>query len=155
MEKTYISRRQILQGMLATPGVPLVAPRLCLATNAANKDLPPQSAHEWTLEEAQECWQPMNRAVQHVGVPGHEWQAAVLWNGALVFGPLKYARGNPGMVKELALLGDNALQISVGYGKSVKFVGRGGGSNPDLKRSIEAGHLPIPSIETKDEDLIW
>jgi len=97
----------------------------------------------------------MTRAVQHVGVPGHEWQAGVLWDGALVFGPLKYARSNPAMVKELALLGNNALHVSVGYGNPVKFVDRTGAPNPDLLRSIEAGYLPIPSIETKDGNLIW
>jgi hypothetical protein len=152
MKKTYLSRRQVLQGMLAATGVGVVGPHLGLSAGA---ELPPRSSHEWTFEEAQKYWQPMNRAVQHVGVPGHEWQAGVLWNGALVFGPLKYARENPGMVKELALLGDNALHISVGYGKSPRFVGRIGGPNPALTRSNEAGYLPIPSIETKDGDLTW
>jgi hypothetical protein len=42
---------------------------------------------EWTLEQARKCWKPMTRAVQHVGVPGYEFQTGVMWDGALVFGP--------------------------------------------------------------------
>jgi hypothetical protein len=29
---------------------------------------------EWTLEQAHQCWQPMVRPVQHVGVPGYQFQ---------------------------------------------------------------------------------
>ncbi len=148
MGKVYVSRRQLLQGFLATAGATLVGPNLCYATAE-------EPGHEWTLEEAEKYWRPMTRAVQHVGVPGHEWQAGVLWDGAMVFGPLKYARGNAGMAKELALLGDNLLHVSAGYGNPAQFVERAATGNPAVTRSLEGGHLPIPHVQTKDGSLIW
>ena len=60
MKTTHLNRRQVLQGMLATTGVGLAGPHLHLP---ADEDVPPRSSHEWTLDEAQKCWQPMNRAV--------------------------------------------------------------------------------------------
>jgi hypothetical protein len=40
---------------------------------------------EWTLEEARKHWKPMVRPVQHVGLPGYQFQAGVLWDGSLVY----------------------------------------------------------------------
>ncbi|GMV37535.1 MAG: hypothetical protein AMXMBFR61_20430 [Fimbriimonadales bacterium] len=45
---------------------------------------------EWTLEEARDRWSPMVRPVQHVGMPGYPFQVGVMWDGALVFGPLEF-----------------------------------------------------------------
>jgi hypothetical protein len=59
----------------------------------------------------------MVRPVVHVGVPGFEFQAAVMWDGALVFGPLGF-RELKVMQKEVAPLGNNLLEVSVGFGGS-------------------------------------
>jgi len=45
---------------------------------------------EWTQEAALRCWRPMVRPVSHVGVPGFQFQTAVMWDGALVCGPLGF-----------------------------------------------------------------
>ena len=82
----------------------------------------PQS--EWNLERARKQWKPMTRGVQHVGVPGHEWQTGVLWNGALFFGPEEDLRKEAAMKEEAAWLGNNSLHISVGYGKEITFPDR-------------------------------
>ncbi len=110
---------------------------------------------EWTLDEARKHWQPMVRPVQHVGIPGYQFQAAMLWDGSLVFGPLGLYRGLGVMQKELAPLGDNALHVSVGYGDPMRFVDRRGTRSPAIRRSLEEGRLPIPSVETQDGDFHW
>ena len=118
----------------------------------------PQATHdrEWTQEEAGKLWQPMTRAVQHVGVPGHEWQAGVLWDGSIVFGPLGEVRANPAMAKEDAALGLNLLNLTVGYGQPVQFRERAGcGDDPEVTRGLEDGRLPLPYIQTKDGSLVW
>jgi hypothetical protein len=109
---------------------------------------------EWTFEQARKHWRPMTRAVQHVGVPGYQFQPAVMWDGALVFGPLGYLNLKV-MQQELAPLGRHFLHLAVGYGQSMRFVDRTGAGNPDIRRSLEEGHLPIPRVETKDGDLAW
>ncbi|MBS1851603.1 MAG: hypothetical protein JST79_11860 [Acidobacteria bacterium] len=148
MNGKKLNRREILQGMLLSTGATFLPPmHLALAAD--------HSAHEWTLEEAQRSWLSMRRPVQHVGIPGYEFQAGVLWNGALVFGPLKAARSNPGMMKELELLGNNLLHVSVGYGSPAKFVDRVGNRDAAITRGLEDGYLPIPHIQTKDGVLIW
>jgi hypothetical protein len=109
---------------------------------------------EWTLEQARKCWKPMSRAVQHVGVPGYEFQTGVMWDGALVFGPLDF-RGLKVMQQEIAPLGNHYLHVSFGYGEPMRLVDRQGTNNPAIRRSIAEGRLPIPSIETRDGDLDW
>lgn len=49
--------------------------------------LPP--AGERTLDQARHCGQAMVRPVQHVGLPGCQFRAGVMWNGALLLGPLE------------------------------------------------------------------
>ena len=109
---------------------------------------------EWTLEQARKCWKPMTRAVQHVGVPGYEFQTGVMWDGALVFGPLGF-RELKVMQQEIAPLGNHYLHVSFGYGEPMRLVDRQGTNSPSIRRSIEGGRLPIPSIETRDGDLAW
>ncbi len=116
----------------------------------------PEQNTEWTLEEAKRVWKPMTRAVQHVGVPGHEWQAGVFWDGALLFGPLGWSRDNLAvMQQEFAPLGYNLLEVAVGYGDPVRFIERPYMHDSHIQRSLEDGRLPIPHIRTKDDDLHW
>jgi hypothetical protein len=102
---------------------------------------------EWTLEQARQCWQPMVRPVQHVGVPGYQFQTAVMWDGALVFGPLDF-RQLKVMQAELAPLGETRLHVSVGLGQPMWLVDRPGTANPMLRRFLENGRLPIPHVVT-------
>lgn len=111
-------------------------------------------ASEWTFEEAQKHWQPMTRAVQHVGVPGYEWQAAVLWDGSLVFGPL-HRPASGAIVEEAAALGDNLLHVAVGFGECMQFADRDGRGSPAVRRWLDDGRLPIPHVETRDGGLTW
>jgi hypothetical protein len=120
------------------------------AGGVAGDDVPT----EWTLEQARKCWKPMTRAVQHVGVPGYQFQAGVMWDGALVFGPLSF-RELKVMQKETAPLGSHFLHVSFGYGERMRLVDRKGTGSPLVRRSIEEGRLPIPHIETRDGDLAW
>jgi hypothetical protein len=125
---------------------------------------------EWTFEGAMKCWKPMTRAVQHVGIPGCEWQTGVMWDGALVFGPLEAYRNNPSMQQELRLLGGtsardvpqsgtyephNLLHLSVAHGEPMRFADRRGTGNPSVRRRLEAGRLPLPHVETEDGALLW
>ena len=110
---------------------------------------------EWTLEDAQKYWNPMTRLVQHVGVPGYEWQAGVLWDGGVLIGPVKDARENAGVAKEVKLLGNNLLHVSVGFGNPARFMDRRAAGNAAAHRKLEAGNLPIPHIQTEDGALIW
>ncbi|MBM3998033.1 MAG: hypothetical protein FJ297_00575 [Planctomycetes bacterium] len=109
---------------------------------------------EWTLEQARACWQPMVRPVQHVGVPGYQFQAGVMWDGSLVFGPLDWLQLQV-MRAERAPLGETRLHLSVGFGDSMRFVDRKGTANPLLRRWLEEGRLPIPHVLTRDGDLTW
>jgi len=109
---------------------------------------------EWTFEEAKKRWKPMAKAVQHVGVPGHQWQAAVLWDGSIVCGPIGH-RGHGAMVEECAPLGDNLLYVLFGYGEGSVSVDRRGLGSDRITRGLEDGRLPIPHIEIRDGDLIW
>ncbi|MEW6073764.1 MAG: hypothetical protein AB1726_14360 [Planctomycetota bacterium] len=109
---------------------------------------------EWTLPAARDCWEPMRRPVQHVGVPGYQFQTGVMWNGALVCGPLD-VRDLPVLAEELAPLGENALHFTVGFGEPLRIVDRQGTNHPDLARWLEEGRLPIPVVETRDGDLLW
>jgi hypothetical protein len=109
---------------------------------------------EWTFYEAKKHWKRMTRAVQHVGVPGCQWQVAVLWDGSLVFGPLGFRSILP-MQEEITSLGNNLLHVSVGYGAHLRFIDRRGIGKPAIRRSLEDGRLPIPHIETQEDDFIW
>ena len=82
-----------------------------LLTECSFADTP----EEWTFEQARKCWRPMTKAVQHVGVPGYEFQAGVMWDGALVFGPLSF-RELKVMQQEMAPLGNHLLHVSFGFG---------------------------------------
>jgi len=96
----------------------------------------------------------MSRAVQHVGVPGYEFQTGVMWDGAMMFGPLGF-RELKVMQQEIAPLGNHYLHVSFGYGEPMRLVDRQGTNSPAIRRSIEGGRLPIPSIDTRDGDLAW
>jgi hypothetical protein len=109
---------------------------------------------EWTLEQARQCWQPMVRPVQHVGVPGYQFQAGVMWDGALVFGPLDWLQLKV-MQAELAPLGETRLHITVGFGQPMRLVDRKGTGNPAIRRELEEGRLPIPRVITQDGGLVW
>jgi hypothetical protein len=109
---------------------------------------------EWTLEEARKCWKPMTRAVQHLGVPGYEFQAGVMWDGALVFGPLSF-RELKVMQQEMAPLGDHLLHVTFGYGERMTLIDRQGTDDPRIRRGIEGGRLPVAHVETRDGDLAW
>jgi hypothetical protein len=111
-------------------------------------------ADEWTIEQALRCWKPMTRAVQHVGVPGYQFQAGVMWDGALVFGPLEF-RGLKVMGKEIEPLGRHYLHVSFGYGEPMRLADRKGTGSPLIRRSLEGGRLPIPHVLTRDGDLEW
>lgn len=109
---------------------------------------------EWTFESAKKYWKRMTKAVQHVGVPGCQWQVGILWDGSVVFGPLGF-RDIPPMQEEVAALGNNLLHISVGYGHPMRFIDRHGKGNLAIRRSLEDGRLPIPHVETQDGDFTW
>jgi hypothetical protein len=121
---------------------------------------------EWTYEQAAKVWKPMTRAVQHVGVPGCQWQTGVMWDGALLFGPLDF-RYLSVMQDELKLLGSrgasqgdkevvgNRLHLSVAYGSTMHFADRVGTGKPAIRRRLENGRLPLPYVETTDGDLVW
>jgi hypothetical protein len=109
---------------------------------------------EWTLEQARQCWQPMVRPVQHVGVPGYQFQTAVMWDGALVFGPLDF-RQLKVMQAELAPLGETRMHVSVGFGKPMRMPDRQGTGSLALRRHLEGGRLPIPHVVARDGDLEW
>ncbi|MEW5979339.1 MAG: hypothetical protein AB1898_26390 [Acidobacteriota bacterium] len=118
----------------------------------------PRNAHaqkeEWTFERAREQWTPMLRPVAHVGVPGYQFQAAVLWDGSLVFGPLGF-ENHGAMQRELTGLGPHRLHLSIGYGSPLRFPDRASLGNPELRRNLEEGQLPIPQVSMQDGDLAW
>ena len=121
-----------------------------LLTECSFADTP----EEWTFEQARKCWKPMTKAVQHVGVPGYEFQAGVMWDGALVFGPLSF-RELKVMQQEMAPLGNHLLHVSFGFGAPMRLVNRAGVEHPDVRRGLACGRLPIPYVETRDGDLVW
>ena len=97
-----------------------------------------RSNGEWTFDRAKQVWSPMVRPVQHVGIPGHQFQTAVMWDGSLAL-PLSSSK----------------LHVSVGYGERMHFVDRQGTGNPAVRRSLEDGRLPIAHVDTKDGDCLW
>lgn len=116
----------------------------------------PSSASEWTFERAMQCWSPMWRPTQHVGVPGYQWQPVVLWDGSLVCGPTPYPRANPTIDSEArATVGENYLHLCVAYGSPMRFVDRTGRKSTAIRRRLTDGRLPMPIAETIDGDLVW
>lgn len=111
-------------------------------------------AREWTFERARAEWTPMWRPVAHVGVPGYQFQAAMLWDGSIVFGPLGFEQ-HPRMQEELAPLGPHRLHLSVGYGSPLRFPDRAATRAPGLRRGLEGGRLPIPQLQVQDGDMTW
>ena len=109
---------------------------------------------EWTLDAARDCWLSMVRPVQHVGVPGYQFQAGVMWDGALVFGPLDF-RGLKVMQEETGPLGDSLLHVSVGFGDPMRLIDRKGTASKLIRRSLDEGRLPIPTVLTEDGELLW
>src|SRR5689334_14043360 len=123
-----------------------LAAAFCLVARARAQESP----GVWTLERARALWSPMvRRPVEHVGVPGYGFQCGVLWDGGLVFGPLDF-RGLEVMKQELAPLGDEALHVSVAFGDPPRFVDRQGSASPQIRRWLDEGCLPIPTVETKE-----
>lgn len=104
---------------------------------------------EWTFEAARQQWHPMIRPVQHVGVPGYQWQTAVFWDGSLVFGPFWR------LEQAVAPLGNNLMHLSVAFGEPIRFMDRSGTNAPSIRRYLEGGRLPIPSVESRDGNLLW
>jgi hypothetical protein len=143
-----LSKRLIRASLIAVCSLGLAPALTCDARADDN------AAEEWTLEQARRCWKPMSRAVQHVGVPGYQFQTGVLWDGALVFGPT-FFRDLKVMQQELAPLGNHLLHVSFGYGQPMRLVDRKGTNSPLVRRWLEGGRLPIPHVETRDGDLTW
>jgi hypothetical protein len=129
-------------------GLSLVPVLWCGASAAENAE------SEWTLEQARRCWKPMTRAVEHVGVPGYQFQTGVMWDGALVFGPLAF-REFKVIQEETAPLGNHLLHVSFGFGEPMRLRDRKGTNQPQIRRWLEDGRLPIPHVETRDGDLGW
>jgi len=153
-----INRRRFLKRTVAASaamvsGHALNGTALASLSSGGNSSSRPDP--EWTFEMAQRIWKPMTRAIQHVGVPGFEWQVGVLWDGSLVCGPLSGFRNSPVMKQETATLGVNRLNLTVGYGEPLQFLDRAGIGSPSVQRGLEAGRLPLPHIQTKDGDLHW
>ncbi len=120
----------------------------------------PLAADEWTMESARQQWPAMTQSVEHVGVPGCQWQVGVFWDGAMLFGQT-LLRGelyhHPRLADELKLanVGDNLLHLSVGFGERMRLVDRTGTNSPAIRKGLQEGRLPIPFVETRDGDLVW
>lgn len=109
---------------------------------------------EWTLEEARDRWSPMVRPVQHVGMPGYPFQVGVMWDGALVFGPLEFL-GLGVMQREIEPMGNCRMHVSVGFGEPMRLLDRKGTGNSQLRRGLHEGRYPIPWVESRDGDLVY
>jgi hypothetical protein len=117
---------------------------------------------EWDFARAAPLWTPQTKAVQHVGVPGYQWQTAVLWDGSLAFGPFGFRKIEefPGarmekFFEEFGKLGNNRLHLSFAYGDRAKFFDFSGRTSKAIKKRLEDGRLPIPHVETADGDFAW
>ena len=149
MRSLSFGRREMLRCLMTSAGAALLPARAKILAGR------PSTPQEWTWEQARSCWQPMTRAVQHVGVPGYEWQAGVLWDGALLFGPEKEMLSFPAIAREAAALGDNALHVSVAYGNPMEFPNRSGLKTSHVQQGLLERRLPMPQVQTKDGDLFW
>jgi len=117
---------------------------------------------EWNFEKAAPLWTPQTKAIQHVGVPGYQWQTGVLWDGSLAFGPFGFRKQEefPGASfekfwEEFAPLGDNLLHLSFAYGDDVRFLDFAGHGCAAVTKGLEDGRLPIPHVESRDGGLAW
>lgn len=143
-----------VRGETRKPGATVVGTRTVGRVATTERAPNPSAAEEWTFERAKNEWMPMFRPVAHVGVPGYQFQAAVLWDGALVFGPLGM-EDHGAMQKELATLGPHRLHLSVGYGSPLRFPDRAATGVPTVRRSLADGRLPMPQVLVQDGDLAW
>jgi hypothetical protein len=64
-------------------------------------------------------------------------------------------RSSPGIAREVAALGDNALHVSVGYGNPMEFSNRAGLTTSYVQKELLDGRLPMPHVRSKDGDLFW
>jgi hypothetical protein len=117
---------------------------------------------EWDFTRAAKVWTPQTKAVQHVGVPGYQWQTAVLWNGSVGFGPFGFRKTEefPGariekLVEAFGQLGNNRMHLSFAYGSGAKFFDFAGRGGKGIKRGLEEGRLPIPHVVVSDGGLVW
>ncbi|MFO0983343.1 MAG: LamG-like jellyroll fold domain-containing protein [Planctomycetota bacterium] len=131
-------------------------PRLLSANEVAARVAPDavraaDANAEWTLEQARQCWQPMTRAVQHVGVPGFEFQTGVMWDGSLVFGPFFRPAA------EVARLGNNLLHLVFTLRSAPASAAHGNDERTStvVRRGLVDGRLPIPWLQCSDQDLEW
>lgn len=124
---------------------------LALSAVSAN---PAPKEEEWTLARARKEWSPMVRPVMHVGVPGFPFQTGVMWDGALVFGPIFYTDLKV-MQQDMKLHNASPMHVSFGYGDTMKLVDRKGTGNPQIRRQLDNGSKPIPSVSTREGSIDW
>jgi hypothetical protein len=117
---------------------------------------------EWDLKRAEKEWVPQTKGVQHVGVPGYQWQTAVMWDGSLGFGPFGFRKIEefPGAEigkywEEIERLGESRLHLSFAYGDGMRFFDFTGTGAKEVKKGLERGNTPIPHIEMRDGVLAW
>jgi len=112
---------------------------------------------EWTMERAKAEWETIKRPVMHLGMPGYQWQAGVLWDGSLLFGRQGYSRNKPAVIEEAASLGNNEMHLSIGYGNPMQFYERRWiGTSTRRQRSLVENRLPLAQIQTtEDSGLEW
>ncbi|MEW6744644.1 MAG: hypothetical protein AB1486_17960 [Planctomycetota bacterium] len=133
----------------------LFAPLMLIdGASASETPLPAGVPFGWTLEEARRSWKSMTRAAQHVGVPGFQFQAGVLWDGGVVLGPLEW-KDLGVLQQELFRLHDPQLHLSVAFADPPWFADRQGFGDPRVRRQLLGGRLPIPQVETRDGELVW
>ena len=93
----------------------------------------------------------MTRAVQHVGVPGYQFPTGVMWDGALVFGPLMF-RDLQVIRQEIAPLGNHLLHVSFGYGEPMRLRGASPlvrGRTPFLQRGCTEAQVEVSFPQDK------
>jgi hypothetical protein len=102
----------------------------------------------------------MTKAIQHVGVPGHQFQAGVLWDGSLLIDMprLRYkspVAPVPRLEQAYREYLNGFMHVGVAFGDSMTFFDREGTGASSIRRRLEDGRLPIPEIETADGTLRW
>jgi hypothetical protein len=107
------------------------------------------AADEWTSERAEKLWSPMVRPVQHVGIPGYQFQTGVMWDGSLIFGPppnVPRTDLHPEVKRELVPLRAPAADQTQGNGIAADGGLAGIGRLPEclLGRLLEAYVRPPP-----------
>ena len=153
-----LNRRRFIKSTVVAGAGVAAAPRIDALPfrppQNSGEDLSRQE-REWTFEAASKLWESMKTPVQHVGVPGFEWQIGVLWDGGLICGPLSGFRNSAVMRQEIASLGENRLNLTIGHGDPPRFGERAGVGDPNVRRGLIEGRLPLPRIERNDGDLFW